>query len=583
MFLSLPHEWSSLSLDTPRPGQRCVSHNPPCQKHQIEKHRANRRRLEPSSGRRCDSTPHSPASPARDWKQDSARYRHSWPHSRPGKQNRWNFFTFSNFDFHGLRRQCGIRIVSFRVRLHWLMLVTKFNADAIASSRQFLALERAILFGHHDDCPTTMRVHGFNLHDAERRPIRMHRPATNSHGMVRWIVKPWFAPASRSGHSEDQQGCCDSGQGLHTVHRAIDTSMFFQVPAFPVVAPERVAPERGRASDFLLFSEIMTRIAGLLLLLAAGLSAAPPARAPETDSRLRKSFRRPDNNGWTFVRLEGSPSEIGYQHGYLLASEIADTHKTIVLSLTHDSSKDYAFFRNAAEKVLWPHIEGQYREELKGIVEGLHAKNVPLDIWDVVTLNAFLELTPYYTGWYDKQHKLTSSKKPVPEHCSAFVATGSYTTDGGRHRAQMDGLHGGRAGQSCSTSSRKRPSLLMDGFPGRSTAATISASIPRESSSRKPLFEFSGYDPKGIPEFVRARKAMQYSSSIDDFARIMKEATTAATPTTGWWRKQEQRNRQPRTRPEERHAVTKDGRIFRWLQLSHEQEADAGGDRISAR
>ncbi len=34
---------------------------------------------------------------------------------------------------------------------------------------------------------------------------------------------------------------------------------------------------------------------------------------------------------------------------------------------------------------------------------------------------------------------------------------------------------------------------------------------------------FSGYDPAGIPEFVRARKAAQYSASIDDFARIMKE------------------------------------------------------------
>jgi hypothetical protein len=34
---------------------------------------------------------------------------------------------------------------------------------------------------------------------------------------------------------------------------------------------------------------------------------------------------------------------------------------------------------------------------------------------------------------------------------------------------------------------------------------------------------FSGFDPDGVPEFVRARKAMQYSNSIDDFARIMKE------------------------------------------------------------
>jgi hypothetical protein len=32
---------------------------------------------------------------------------------------------------------------------------------------------------------------------------------------------------------------------------------------------------------------------------------------------------------------------------------------------------------------------------------------------------------------------------------------------------------------------------------------------------------FSGFDPNGIPEFVRARKAMQYAASIDEFARIM--------------------------------------------------------------
>ena len=34
---------------------------------------------------------------------------------------------------------------------------------------------------------------------------------------------------------------------------------------------------------------------------------------------------------------------------------------------------------------------------------------------------------------------------------------------------------------------------------------------------------FNGFDPNGIPEFVRARKAMQYANIIDDFARIMKD------------------------------------------------------------
>jgi hypothetical protein len=37
------------------------------------------------------------------------------------------------------------------------------------------------------------------------------------------------------------------------------------------------------------------------------------------------------------------------------------------------------------------------------------------------------------------------------------------------------------------------------------------------------ISRFNGFDPDGVPEFVRARKAMQYSASIDDFARIMKD------------------------------------------------------------
>jgi hypothetical protein len=57
------------------------------------------------------------------------------------------------------------------------------------------------------------------------------------------------------------------------------------------------------------------------LLAAAALSLAcllilMAAREPQADARLKKSFRRAAQNGWTYVHLEGSPSEVGYQHGY---------------------------------------------------------------------------------------------------------------------------------------------------------------------------------------------------------------------------------------------------------------------------
>jgi hypothetical protein len=65
--------------------------------------------------------------------------------------------------------------------------------------------------------------------------------------------------------------------------------------------------------------------------------------------------------------------------------------------------------------------------------------------------------------------------------------------------------------------------ILMDGLPGVIHSADDfglnSAGIIITETT---ISGFSGYDPNGIPEFVRARKAMQYSKSIDDVARIMK-------------------------------------------------------------
>src|SRR5215469_10026773 len=101
----------------------------------------------------------------------------------------------------------------------------------------------------------------------------------------------------------------------------------------------------------------------LLLLLAASLIS----REPQADPRLKNSYRRPERSGWTFVHLEGTPSEVGFQHGYLLAREIGDSFKVTQLELTHDNNKNWGFFRNAAQEMLWPHIEREYRDELKGI------------------------------------------------------------------------------------------------------------------------------------------------------------------------------------------------------------------------
>jgi hypothetical protein len=269
--------------------------------------------------------------------------------------------------------------------------------------------------------------------------------------------------------------------------------------------------------------------ATLPIVCIALLSSAPsstalgaPAKTPDANaSRLKHAFRKPAQNGWIFVHLEGSPSEIGYQHGYLLAPEIADAHKAIKLSLTH-GSKDWSFFRNAAQKVLWPRVEAEYQAELQGIVEGLKAKGVALDLWDMVAMNAWLELDPYYVKWAD-----ASSARPTGDHCSAFAATGSYTRDGKvmlAHNNWTDYMTGSRWNMIFDIAPEHGNRFIMDGMPGLIHSGDDfginSAGIMITETT---ISQFHGFDPNGAPEFVRARKAMQYSASIDDFARIMKD------------------------------------------------------------
>ncbi len=271
----------------------------------------------------------------------------------------------------------------------------------------------------------------------------------------------------------------------------------------------------------------MLKTAVRFLLILSLFASSAFAKDAASDSRLKNSFRLPEKNGWTYVHLEGTPSEIGFQHGYLLAPEIADLLKVTAAEQAHDNSKDWQFFREAARTMMWPHIEVEYREELQGITDGAKAKGVKLDLWDIVAMNASMEWE-YYVKEYDKQHGTQSSASMVaPEHCSAFVATGSYTKDGKvviAHNNWSSYLDGARWTIVFDIVPAKGYRMLMDGLPGLIHSGddfvVNSAGIAITETT---IGHFSGYDPTGIPEFVRARKAAQYSNSIDDFARIMKE------------------------------------------------------------
>jgi hypothetical protein len=263
----------------------------------------------------------------------------------------------------------------------------------------------------------------------------------------------------------------------------------------------------------------------LLVLLAATLFAF--SGAPQTDARLKGAFRKPAENGWTYVHLQGTPAEIGYQHGYLLAPEIADALKVIQLESQHDNNRNWQFFRDAAQKMMWPKIEQEYRDELQGIADGAVAHGTKVDLWDVVAMNAFLEW-PYYVKELEKQQGMKPpSNLKVADHCSAFVATGGYTKDGKvviAHNNWTGYLDGERWTVIFDIVPVKGHRILMDGMPGLiHSGDDFGINDAGIVITETTIGSFSGFDTNGIPEFVRARKAMQYSANIDDFARIMKD------------------------------------------------------------
>jgi hypothetical protein len=254
-------------------------------------------------------------------------------------------------------------------------------------------------------------------------------------------------------------------------------------------------------------------------------SVAASGRPAEGDPRLAGSYRF-QSGGWTYVHLTGSPDHVGFQHGYLLAPEIEDALAAVKLEDMHDTQRDWNFFRKTAHEMLWPRIDAEYQQELNGIVAGARAHNVNIDIDDLVALNAFEELPGYYVPWLNEKEKVANAPKLTsPGNCSAFVATGSWTKD---HRIVMahnnwtNYINGERWTVIFDIAPEHGFRMIMDGFPG----VIISDDDFGVNSDGLMVTEttmsgFKGWDPNGKPEFVRARKALQYATSIDEYVKIM--------------------------------------------------------------
>ena len=262
------------------------------------------------------------------------------------------------------------------------------------------------------------------------------------------------------------------------------------------------------------------------LLLIVAIRIDPLSGKSGAVDNMQGSYRL-ERNGWIYVHVEGPPERLGYQHGYLLAQEIGDLLSVIKPMWLHTTHREWKFYRQTAEQMLWPKIDAEYQHEIDGIVSGMNARGVKADRWDIVALNALEELADYYVPWLDKQQGRTPENHP-PGNCSAFIATGSFTKD---HRIVMghnnwtNYITGARWNIIFDLKPEKGYRILMDGLPGViASDDDFGVNSNGIMVTETTITQFFGFDPNGKPEFFRARKAMQYSSSIDDYVRIMLDA-----------------------------------------------------------
>lgn len=251
---------------------------------------------------------------------------------------------------------------------------------------------------------------------------------------------------------------------------------------------------------------------------------------------LASAGSRVEQDGWVCLHLSGTPHQIGYDYGRLAAKEIDDANKMLRVYLKHNADKDWTFFRESAEALFASKLDPEYREEIQGLADGLASQGLHYDFADMLAQNAWIELAWYYAPKWDAEHKKVALVSRAPYNCSAFVATGSQTKDGKivmAHNAWIDYVIGERWKLILDIKPEHGNRILMDSWPGfihsGDDFAVNSAGIMVTETT---IGSFKGFDENGLPEFMRARKAVQYANSLDDFARIMRKGNNGGYANT---------------------------------------------------
>ena len=262
----------------------------------------------------------------------------------------------------------------------------------------------------------------------------------------------------------------------------------------------------------------------LALVLAAPARAAAPL-GPEQAALCAKGARH-ERAGWIELHLEGGPRARGFQHGYLLAPEIRQGLKATRAAWERRTGTPWTELVAKAAVFFVPGIDAENLQELAGMAEGLAAAGVPAGRDELAVYTGYSELSDYW--WPQELNRLRN--EPLPHHvreaCSAFIAVGSYTAGGGivMGHNNMSGYIDPQTNVVIDLVPEHGHRILMQGVPGWIHSGTdFFVTDAGLVGCETTIGDFQPYDPGGIPEFARMRRATQDAASIDAWRAILEK------------------------------------------------------------
>jgi len=240
---------------------------------------------------------------------------------------------------------------------------------------------------------------------------------------------------------------------------------------------------------------------------------------------LAKGYRH-DANGWIFLHTEGGPFERGFQRGYLTANEIDEFLRTLAYTQEFETGQKPEYFVRAASRLFKGKVPAEYAEEMRGIAAGMQRAGKAATYEQVLYMNGFIDILWY---WWPMERQRLRDDHPG---CSAFIAAGEATADGKIVMAHNSW---------CPYALGKSANIIMDIVPQQGHRILMQTWGPCIYSAtdffitsaglvgtETTIGEFTGFNARRVPVFIRARKAMQYADSIDEWADTLIEDNNGA-------------------------------------------------------